>query len=210
MPPENTREKLILTARDLFLLNGYHATGIAEIVREAGVRPGSLYHFFPTKEDLLLAVLQWYYDNIEEGLLQPIWNRIDDPIERIFGLLDGYRQMLLLVGYSQGCPIGNLTLELSNSHPKARGLMIANFQQWADRVRECLDRAEGRFPADLDREALAMHVLAVMEGAVMLARAWRTIDPFDAAIAQLRDYFDRILTDGSDWGTTPRTAYETN
>lgn len=208
MAPENTRQKLIETARDLFLLNGYHATGISEIVKEAGVRPGSLYYFFPTKEDLLLAVLEWYRDNIYEGLLQPIWERIDDPIERIFGLLDGYRQMLLILGYQQGCPIGNLALELSNSHPKARELMIVNFQQWADHVEECLNKAEGRLPSDLDRKALATHVLVVMEGAVMLARTWRSIAPFDTAIAQLRDYFDRLLTDGTEWGSVPKTLYE--
>jgi TetR/AcrR family transcriptional regulator, transcriptional repressor for nem operon len=194
-----TRDRLIETARDLFLLQGYHSTGVAEIVRVAGVRMGSLYYFFPTKEDLLLAVLEWYRDHIYEGLLEPVYDRIDDPIERIFGILDGYRQMLLLTAYDQGCPVGNLALELANSHPKAREMIIVNFKQWADEVGKCLEQAEGRMPADVDLQGLANHVLAVMEGAIMLARTYRSLDPYDHAISHLRDYFDRLVKDGTEW-----------
>jgi hypothetical protein len=46
-------------------------------------------------------------------------------------------------------------------------------------------------------------VLTTMEGAVMLARAYQSIDPYDAAVTQLRDYFDRLLRDGTDW-SVPR------
>jgi AcrR family transcriptional regulator len=190
-------------ARDLFLLQGYHSTGVAEIVRTADVRMGSLYYFFPTKEDLLIAVLEWYRDHIHDDLLQPIFDRIDDPIERIFGILDGYRQMLLLTAFNQGCPIGNLGLEISNSHPKARELLIVNFRQWAEEVRNCLDGAEGKLPVEVDRQGLAEHILAVMEGAMMLARTCRQIEPFDKAIAHLRDYLERLLSDGTTWASSP-------
>lgn len=199
-----TRDRLVETARDLFLLQGYHQTGVAEIVRTANVRMGSLYYFFPTKEDLLLAVLQWYRDHIYEGLLQPVYERIDDPIERVFGILDGYRQMLLLTNYDQGCPIGNLALEVTNSHPQARELLTANFKQWSDEIRKCLDQAQGRLPEELDRSRLADHVLAVMEGAIMLARTYRTLEPFDNAIEHLRDYFERVIQDGTDWSVQGR------
>jgi TetR/AcrR family transcriptional regulator, transcriptional repressor for nem operon len=204
MTDTGTRERLVEAARDLFLLQGYHATGVAEIVKTADARMGSLYYFFPTKEDLLIAVLEWYRDHIYEGLLQPVYERIDDPLERVFGILDGYRQMLLLTCFDQGCPIGNLALELSNSHPKARELLVANFRQWADEVRKCLDGAAGKFPEELDRQALAEHILAVMEGAMMLARTYRSIEPYDTAIAHLRDYVDRLVADGTTWSAPAR------
>jgi hypothetical protein len=50
---------------------------------------------------------------------------------------------------------------------------------------------------------MALFVLTTMEGAVMLARAYRSIEPYDAAVTQLRDYFDRLLADGTDW-SAPR------
>jgi AcrR family transcriptional regulator len=203
-PIENTREKLVMAAQELFLLQGYHATGIAQILKKAGVNSGSLYYYFPTKEDLLIAVLEFYFANIEPMLLDYVWTNVSDPIEKVFALLDGYRQMLLMMEFNQGCPIGNLALELANTHVRARELMVANFDQWVDKVRECFDAAGDRLPEDLDRQALAMHVLTVMEGAVMLARSYRNLDPFDAAVQQLRDYIERLLADGSDWSAPLR------
>lgn len=194
-----TRDRLVEAARDLFLAQGYHSTGINEIVRTAGVHPGSLYHYFPTKEDLLVAVLEWYRDHLYDGLLQPVWERIDDPIERVFGLLEGYRQLLEMTNFDLGCPIGNLALELTNTHPKARALLQVNFDQWTETVRDCLQAAQGRLPEGIDPEGLAIHVLTVMEGAVMVARTQRSLEPYDQAIVHLRDYFDRLLADGTAW-----------
>jgi len=47
-------------------------------------------------------------------------------------------------------------------------------------------------------------VLTTMEGAVMLARSYHSMEPYDAAVTQLRDYFDRLLKGGSDWSSSQR------
>lgn len=200
-----TRDRIIESARDLFLTRGYNATGLSEIVKHAGVNSGSLYYFFPTKEDLLLAVLDWYRTNIGPGLLDPVFDRISDPFERIFGLLDGYRQVLLLTDYEQGCPIGNLALEVGNSHPSVRPLLQANFDNWIRAIERCLEQIEDRLPSDVDRNQLAVLVLNTMEGGMMLARTYRSIDPFDKSVAQLRDYFERMVKDGTNW-SAPRPS----
>lgn len=205
MKPE-TRQRLVEVARDLFLQQGYAATGIAQILQKADAGSGSLYYFFPTKEDLLLAVLDWYLDNLCPEVLDPVFTRVSDPIERIFGILDGYRKMLLATDFAQGCPVGNLSLELCNSHPAARAKIVANFTQWRHAVQHCLDDAAGRLPSDIDRQQLAQFVLTVMEGAVMLARADRSIDSYDAAVTSLRDYFERLQKDGTDWAKPRRRA----
>jgi AcrR family transcriptional regulator len=205
----STRERLIEAARDLFVTQGYSSTGIAQILKTAGARSGSLYHFFPTKEDLLLAVLDWYRQNIGPALLDPIWQRISDPIERVFGLFDGYRQMLLFTEFRHGCPIGNLALEVCETHPNARALINLNFDLWLEAVGSCFEEAAGRLPDGSDPKELAVFVLTTMEGAVMLARSYRSLDPFDVAITQLRDYVERLLADGSTW-TSPRTRSTTD
>ena len=194
-----TRERLVDAARDLFLRQGYTATGIAQILQAAGANSGSLYHFFPTKEDLLLAVLDWYRNHIWSDLLGPIFDRVSDPIERIFALLDGYRQMLLMTEFTHGCPIGNLAIEVCESIPSAREVININFTNWQKAIQQCLDEAAGRFPDDVDTTQLATFVLTTMEGGVMLARSYRSLEPFDAAVTQLRDYFDRLIKQGSEW-----------
>ena len=55
------------------------------------VNSGSLYYFFPGKQDVLIAVLEAYRDGIRPMLLEPAWAGVDDPVERVFALLDRYR-----------------------------------------------------------------------------------------------------------------------
>lgn len=203
-PPSATREKLIETARDLFHQQGYTPTGIAQILKKSGVNSGSLYYFFPTKEDLLIAVLEWYRDNIKTALLDLHTAHLDDPIEKVFGLLDGYRQMLLVCEFELGCPIGGLALELSSSHPAVRSLILVNFEQWVDAVEGFLRGAEDRFPEGIELRSLAVHILTVMEGGMMVARTYRSTTPFDSAVTHLRAYIDMLLQSGSSWSAPKR------
>src|ERR1041384_7762000 len=125
-----TRERLVEAARRLFWEQGYAGTGVAQILEGARARSGSLYYFFPTKEDLLLAVLESYQGLLDPAVVRPVFERVRDPIERIFGILDGYRKQLLATKYQHGCPIGNLALEVANDLPAARKLVARNFSAW--------------------------------------------------------------------------------
>jgi AcrR family transcriptional regulator len=194
-----TRERLIEAAMELFVLHGYGPTGLAQIARRAEAHPGSLYHFFPTKEDLLAATLEKRKELLWPEVLEPIWSRIDDPLERVFGLLEGYRRMLELTEFRHGCPIGNLVLELAESHPHARGLLAENFDNWLDFVQRCFAEARERLPEETDPRALAVFVLTTMEGAVMLARTYRSFEAYDAAIVSLRDYVERLVRQATSW-----------
>ncbi len=186
----STRERLVDTAMRLFWLKGYGSTAIQDVLHEAGAHAGSLYHFFPTKQDLLLAVLRRYRDGIQAMLLDPAWQDVDDPIERIFALLQCYRERLVQTECFFGCPIGSLALELHEPDPAVRELLAANFDNWTTAIEGCLEQASGRLPPDLDRRALASFVLTAMEGGVMQARTHRTLATFDAAVRCLRDYLE--------------------
>jgi AcrR family transcriptional regulator len=199
-----TRDRLLDVAMRLFHEKGYGATSIQDILREADVHAGSLYHAFPTKQELLLAVLERYRDALHPMLLNPTWEGIDDPIERIFALLARYRQALVATDCFYGCPIGSLALELHEPDPPVRALLAVNFDGWTQAIEECLNEARTHFPKNLNRKALASFVLTVMEGAVMQARTHRAIGPFDAAIHHLRDYFDRLEATPTPPRATPR------
>lgn len=199
MPPrptaDDTREKLIEAAMELFVFQGYAATGLAQIARKAKVLPGSLYYFFPTKEDLLHATLQRRHELLQPEVLDPVWQGVDDPIERVFALLQGYRRMLTMTDFQHGCPIGNLVIEVGNSHPDARRLLVRNFDNWLDAIERCFREALPKLPRGQDPRQLAVFTLVTMEGAVMLARAYRNFEAYDAAIVQLRDHVERLLAE---------------
>lgn len=188
----STRERLVEAARELFWRQGYHTTSVAEVLERADANSGSLYHFFPTKRDLLVAVLDWYLEHLEPEIVEPARRRTDDPVERIFAILEGYRRALLATELTFGCPIGNLALELDDPDPAVRERLAQNFANWAAAVEACLDEAADRFPRDLDRGALSRFVLTTMEGGVMQARTHRSIEPFDDSVDQLRRYLSHL------------------
>jgi len=183
-----TRDRIVQAAMELFWRKGYGSTSIADILETAKVNSGSLYYFFKGKQELLIAVLEAYRDGIGPALLDPAWAGVDDPIEKIFALLTGYRRALVDTDCFYGCPIGSLALELHEPDPEVRELMAANFAAWSDAVRGCLEQAS--LPPDTDHQALAELTLTVMEGAVMQTRTFRDIGYFDRAVAQLRQHID--------------------
>lgn len=187
-----TRMRILETARRLFHEQGYHATGISTILREADVNSGSLYHHFTSKEDLLIGVLSHYVDLLRPVVMDPQEAAEADPLERVFTLLGWYRQGVLMTEFKMGCPIGNLALEVGDDHARARELIDLNFRNWKGAVRSWLEQAGDRLPKSTDRDQLATMVLTVMEGAIMQARAARSFEPYDASVAQLREYIDLL------------------
>jgi TetR/AcrR family transcriptional repressor of nem operon len=190
--PDNTRDRILLAGMQLFAAKGYQSTSIADLLQQADAHSGSFYHFFPTKQDLLLAVLKAYRDGIEPMLLAPAWDGIDDPIAKVFALLAVYRRALDASSCTYGCPIGSLALELHEPDPLVRELLSVNFSGWVRHIHACLDAARHRLPRGLDTHQLAVFVLTTMEGAVMQARTHRSLAAFDASVASLHDYFHRL------------------
>jgi AcrR family transcriptional regulator len=188
----STADRLVMAAMRLFAEKGYGSTSVADILREAGANSGSLYHAFPTKQDLLLEVLRRYRDGIGPMLLAPAWKGVDDPIERIFALLAAYRGMLVSTECVYGCPIGSLALELHEPDPPVRELLATNFDGWTRAIEDCLTEAAQRLPRETDIGRLARFVLTTMEGGVMQSRTHRSPDAFDAGVDSLRDYFNRL------------------
>lgn len=187
-----TRVRLIDAALELFWFHGYERTSLADICGKAGANPGSLYHYFPSKQALLETVLERLRNTIHEELVTPAWSGVVDPIERVFALLGAYRRSLEMTNLTYGCPIGSLSLEWRDPPDSVRHGLAANFEAWTAVVRECLEEARDRFPSGVDLDGLATFVLTTMEGAVMQARTFRSLERFDRSVDALRDYFNRL------------------
>jgi TetR/AcrR family transcriptional regulator, transcriptional repressor for nem operon len=183
----DTYGRIVEAARYLFWEKGYAATGLAELLDRAKANSGSFYHFFESKDALLRTVLETYVDLLEPHVLRPAFAAAASPIDRVFVLLEGYRQRLVDTDCKYGCPIGRLALEIDPENTPAHELIARNFTAWRNAVEACLRAAGLPRPAEL-----ATLVLTVMEGAVMQARAYRSTEPFDACVRQLRSYLDAL------------------
>jgi TetR/AcrR family transcriptional regulator, transcriptional repressor for nem operon len=189
----STRDRLIDSARFLFWERGFAGTSMADLLAHAQVNSGSFYHFFDSKEALLRAVLEQYIELLRPMVVDPAFASTPKPLERIFAILAGYRERILATESRYGCPIGRLALEIDPENAPAHSLIARNFQGWIEAVRECLVEMQPTMPAGTDIHALAAFVLVTMEGGVMLSRSFRSVEPFDRAISQLREHFRLLL-----------------
>jgi len=187
-----TRDRIVQAALYLFWLQGYAATGIAQILERGQAKAGSFYYFFKTKEALLLAVLDLYVQTLQPIVVAPVLSEIADPIGRVFGILEFYRRNLLATGCTYGCPIGRLALEIPEEQFRVHKRLADNFDGWTAAVEKCLQDASDRFPKGTNLKTLSQFVLTVMEGGVMQARAHRDVAPFDASVEHLRGYFQLL------------------
>ncbi len=202
----DTKTRILDAAARLFHEQGFNATGVSTILREANINPGSLYNLFPSKDALLGAVLERYTELLYPVVMKPVEDKTADPIDRVFALLQQYRDWFAPLDFRLGCPIGNLALEVADSHPEIRPLIQQNFDGWSAFVEKWLTEAGDRLPRLLDRKQLAATVLTVMEGGLMQARSSRNAMAYDASVAQLRTYFDLLLSQAQSEGGSGERA----
>ena len=126
-------------------------------------------------------------------IVDPAFAKTDDPVGRIFAILAGYRERILLTDSKYGCPLGRLALEIDPENRPAHALIAKNFRGWIGAVRECIEELKPRLPRGTDLDALATFVLANMEGGVMLSRSYGSVEPFDRTVTQLRQHFALLL-----------------
>lgn len=192
-----TQLKITLAAMDLFARNGYERTAIGDIARASGVGTGSIYYFFPSKSDIVCAVLELYLDQLHQVVMAPAFGRTKDPIKRVFEVLADYRARLVDSNFKYRCPIGSLALEIGSELPAARELIERNFAQWRAAIQRCFEDARPRLRRGVDTKALAGLVLTVMEGGLMQCAAEQSIAPFDASVKQLHIWITSLTEKGT-------------
>jgi TetR/AcrR family transcriptional regulator, lmrAB and yxaGH operons repressor len=164
--PDRSRAVLIEHAATLFRRQGYAATGLNQILEEAGVKAGSLYHHFPQgKQELAAAVVDVAGTGIEQLLRRFLAGRqsVADIVDRWIDLLTAG----LAGDQRDGCPIEPIATESVNASPLVRAASARAFKGWCAAVEERL-RSEGW--SDSDAETVALAVISLIEGALILSR----------------------------------------
>ncbi|MEN8175000.1 MAG: TetR/AcrR family transcriptional regulator [Pseudomonadota bacterium] len=171
----DTRSRILQHARELFHTRSYADVGVKEICDSAQVQKGSFYHYFPSKRDLALAVIDDMADDWAHGFVAEAFDRNLPPVERLDYMVDAayYWQKAAkdIEGRMPGCLFGNLALEMSTRDDVLRAKLTAVFSKAKDKFRETLEEAVAAGAiAPLDTEHTAEAMLAFLEGAILLAK----------------------------------------
>jgi TetR/AcrR family transcriptional repressor of nem operon len=175
IPETDTRSRILASAREMFHGRSYADVGIQEICEAARVQKGSFYHFFPSKRDLALAVIDDMADDWAHGFVAEAFDQNLPPVERLDYMVDAayYWQKAAadLEGRMPGCLFGNLALEMSTRDDVMRAKLNYVFDKARDRFRATLDEAVAQGAlAPMNTEATATAMLAYLEGMILLAK----------------------------------------
>ncbi|WP_329486021.1 TetR/AcrR family transcriptional regulator [Kitasatospora sp. NBC_01246] len=175
---EETRARLIAGTRNLIEAQGYFGTGLNQIVAQSGAPRGSLYFHFPEgKDQLVAAALAQAGQEVEELLRTPV-GRSPEATALVDRLVEVFIARLEESDYSKGCPVATVGLEVAGSNEPLRRVCAEVYASWQLVLTERLT-AQGFGPAEA--ETASGQALAVLEGAVLLARVRRDRRPLEDA-----------------------------
>jgi len=172
------RQRMIDSASVLIAKRGPQATSFSEVLEKSGAPRGSLYHHFPGgKEELVLASVGAAGERAIASL-DALEGRPATEVAE--GYLGRWRALLEASGFTAGCAVAAITV--AGESAEQQELAAGVFRAWEARLGGLL--AAGGVPAARAPE-LATALIAAGEGAVILARAARSFEPFDRTAAAL-------------------------
>jgi AcrR family transcriptional regulator len=180
---ERTRARIVEEAAVLIHERGVAGTTLDDVKAAAEVSGSQLYHYFPDKNDLVQAVIDYQAD-------ATVSNQRHADLGSVKGV-QAWRDMVIYaaerVQAKGGCPLGSLGGQLAESDPEARSLIAAGFERWTTEISEGLRslQASGQLPPSLDPDDLAVTLLATLQGGLLLAQVQRSTRPFEIAVDTL-------------------------
>lgn len=167
-----------MASAELLRRQGYAGTGLKQILAQAEAPFGSLYHFFPGgKEELAEEVIRTGGRFFLE-LYRAVAREADDFPATVDGFFAGAAATLEATDFADACPIATIAGEIASTHERLRRASADAFQSWLDAV---AGDAEAAGVAPAPARQLAQAVLAVLEGAFLLSRTSRSLEPMHAA-----------------------------
>ncbi|QQZ10389.1 TetR/AcrR family transcriptional regulator [Heyndrickxia vini] len=182
MEKENSKDKIISTASRLFQLQGYHATGLNQILKESEAPKGSLYYYFPNgKEQLAIESVQltarFVSERIEEGL-----NRHSDPVVAIQGFIDDMAKQFQEKRCSEGVPIAAVALETSLTSEELRKACQVAYEKFQDVFTRKL--IQSGYEENRAKE-LGIVINSMLEGAFLISFTTGTSKPLQLVSKQI-------------------------
>jgi TetR/AcrR family transcriptional repressor of nem operon len=181
----DTRERLITAAAGLWHVRSYADVGVNEICETADVRKGSFYHFFPSKQELAVAVIDRHWREAYENVVMPALAAGETPMGQLqamtIGVADEVDRLTEELGVVPGCPFGNLAVELSTIDGAVRERLERLFEDQRGLIGELLERAvvAGELPEATETAEAARAMHAYIEGVLLVSK-----NANDASIAR--------------------------
>jgi len=194
-----TRERILKLAEAGVLEKGFAATSIDELISAAGITKSGFFYHFKDKGELARALMQRYLDK-EDAILDDLFARADelneDPLHGFLVALKLLAEMMAdLPATHPGCMVAAFCYQEQLFNKDVRELNTEGVLGWRRRMRERLDLIAGRYPPriEVDLDALADMVSALIEGGIIISKAVREKEALPQQILLYRDFVRAVF-----------------
>lgn len=165
-----TKERILSEATTLFHQKGFGATSVNDIIVATGIKKGSLYFHFSSKEEIGLAVLE----QAKNGSTQYMGAHLvgETPGECLIHYFEAVYRKHKLSNFSKGCLFGNTALEVNEGNESYSHIVDGLFSEWVAGLQDVIAAAqkEGQVRDDIEANVLACHIVSTIEGGIMLSK----------------------------------------
>lgn len=175
---ELTREKILMAAFEEIHHRGFQAASLSNILKNTGITKGALYHHFKNKNELGYAVVdEIIYQTILKNWIEPL-NGSDDPISTLQQILIESGEQMTEVDVRQGCPLNNLSLEMSPIDENFRKRITTVYGAWQEAIEKACERGmtAGNMRKDADSKQLSLLFVATLEGCMGFAKSTQSLE----------------------------------
>jgi len=184
MTKQDTRNALLEAGAEVMIEKGYTNCGIQEVLSQVGVPKGSFYHYFDSKEDFALAIIEEFDRDFMAFLTPILEDKSLPPRQRLHAFCIAKRNCMQAANCRKGCLIGNLSQEMSDQSETLRKALSEVLNNRLEIFAKCIDEGQkfGELSRLHDARTLADLFLSSWEGAMMRAKTIKTLEPLDVFI----------------------------
>jgi TetR/AcrR family transcriptional repressor of lmrAB and yxaGH operons len=177
-----SREQIIKTTCELLETQGYHATGLNEIIQKSGAPKGSLYYYFPQGKEALAAEAIQHAGRIITERIRTSLDAVADPAEAIRGFIYNLTHHVVASGYQAGGPVTTVALESATTNERINAACREVYAEWEAAFAAKLEQS-GFEPQRAAR--LATLIIATLEGGIILSRTEHSPTPLENVAEEL-------------------------
>lgn len=172
------------------LAKSYHAASLQEVLAKIDVPKGSFYHYFDSKEDFCVAIIQYYGEQLSKSITESLYSRDYSPRNRLKEYFMGVRAYYQRIGYKQGCLVAKLAVEVAHSSPHIRRALQTEFDRWLRLFADCISEAQqqGEIAVEHHPDELAEFIYASWEGALIRMQVNHDLGAIDHFIQYIFTY----------------------
>ena len=187
---QETHKHILTESRKLFTVQGFQNTSISNIIAATGVKKGNLYYYFPSKEELGLAVLLDARDEFFHILDNSLFG--ETPTQKIIHSCNSIMELMQQTNFVGGCLFGNTALEMTDSNSRFGKIIQEIFSHWTERIEHELQQAAnmGILNSPLPIDSLATAIVAILEGGIMLSRVYQNKNGLEDCILTIRSFIE--------------------